>query len=98
MGETDDFEWDDQKDTANLEKHRVPLRFGVLPFDDPYLVRLVVRPVGDEIRYLAVGRIGERVLACVYTLRGARRRLISLRAARRSERRVYEAQVGEGED
>jgi uncharacterized DUF497 family protein len=99
MGETEDFEWDDAKNIANLEKHGVPLRFAILLFDDPYLVRFAARQIGDEeVRQIAVGRLGKRILACVYALRGARKRLISLRAARRSERRVYAAQIEESED
>jgi uncharacterized DUF497 family protein len=93
MGETDDFEWDDGKDEANLVKHGMPLRFGVLLFDDPYLVLIESTVSKAEPRLIAVGRVGERVLACVYSLRGARKRLISLRVARRSERRVYSRQV-----
>lgn len=98
MGETEDFEWDDGKDEANLKKHRVPLRFAIPLFDDPYLVQLVAKAPSEEVRYIAVGDVDGRVLACVFTLRGARKRLISLRAARRSERRVYAAQVEEGRD
>src|SRR5687768_9933241 len=99
MGEVEDFEWDDLKDKANFGKHGVPLRFAVFLFDNPYLVCFVARTApDDEVRQIAVGRVGGRVLACVYTLRGARKRLISLRAARRSGRRVYAAQIKEGED
>jgi uncharacterized DUF497 family protein len=74
----------------------VPLRFAIPLFEDPYLVQLVSKARSDEVRYIAVGDVGGRVLACVFTLRGARKRLISLRAARRSERRVYTAQVEKG--
>lgn len=99
MGATDEFEWDDQKDKANLQKHGVPLRFAILLFEGPYLVRSVSGGSADsEPRQIAVGRVGRRVLACVYTLRGARKRLISLRSARRSERRGYAEQLEEGED
>lgn len=96
MGETDDFEWDDEKDAANLRKHGVPLRLAVLLFDDPYLLESSAGLRNGEPRFISVGKIEDRVLACVFAFRGSRRRLISLRAARRSERRVYAAQVEQG--
>jgi uncharacterized DUF497 family protein len=97
MGETEDFEWDDTKDAFNIAKHGLPLRFAVLLFDDPHLVNLRPRVTeSGETRHIAVGKVEGRVFACVYTIRGKRRRLISLRAASRSERRVYDAQVDKG--
>ena len=33
MGETDDFEWDDNKDAANRAKHGLPLPLSALLFD-----------------------------------------------------------------
>lgn len=52
MGETEDFEWDDGKDEANLKKHRVPLRFAIPLFDDPYLVQLVAKAPSEEVAIL----------------------------------------------
>lgn len=98
MGEIGDFEWDDAKDIANLRKHKIPLRFAVLLFDDPYLLAKPPSLRNGELRFISVGKVEHRVLACVFTFRGPRRRLISLRAARRSERRVYAAQVDQGRD
>jgi uncharacterized protein len=98
MGETEDFEWDDDKDAANLHKHGLPLRLAVPIFSDPYLLEMAARSERGELRSLCVGKVEERVLTCVFTFRGHRRRLISLRAARRSERRDYLAQVDSRRD
>jgi uncharacterized protein len=99
MGGTENFEWHDGKDASNFAKHGIPLRFGIFLFDDPYLLRAAPRKMSDgELRQIAIGQIGNRVLTCVYTFRGAKRRLISLRIARRSERRVYEGQIHKGTD
>lgn len=48
-----------------------------------------------EVRLVAIGEIHGRVFTCVYTWRGERQRVISLRPASRKERDVYRAKTGE---
>jgi len=91
MGETDEFEWDDGKDAANLQKHGVELIVAAAMFDDPNRLEQVSgRSTQTETRLLTVGRAFGVLWACVYTWRGHKRRLISLRRAHRIERRAYE--------
>ena len=47
-------------------------------------------PRGGEMRYVATGRMGVRLHRAVFTLRGERVRIISLREANRREVRNYE--------
>ncbi|MET3353303.1 UNVERIFIED_ORG: uncharacterized DUF497 family protein [Xanthobacter viscosus] len=91
MGETDDLEWHDDKDAANRVKHGLPLFFAAVIFDGrPRFERLSPKQVAGEARVEAMAEVADRVLFCVYIWRGTRRRIISVRAAHRSERRAYE--------
>ena len=92
-GRTDEFERDDRKDLQNLAMHGVPLRFGVLLFDDPYLLQKAAKSLHGELRHMAICRIGPVVLSCVFANLEGRRRLISVRPASRTERRLYVAQM-----
>jgi uncharacterized DUF497 family protein len=88
-----EFEWDEDKRLANLEKHGIDFPTACTIWErgpiDPYAQNWV----GDEHRRLAVGTIpdeqGEKIIAVVYTLREGRVRIISARAARRYERQDY---------
>ena len=42
-----------------------------------------------ETRFVTLGRIGRQVVVCVWTPRGARARMISLRKADKDEREIY---------
>ncbi|WGD29614.1 BrnT family toxin [Ancylobacter sp. WKF20] len=96
MGETDGFEWDNDKDAANRAKHGLPLLFGEFVFDGrPRFEPSSPRLVEGEARYVAMAEVAGRVILCVYVWRGCRRRLVSVRRAHRSERRVF-AQAIEG--
>lgn len=95
MGETDDFEWDDDKDAANRAKHGLPLSISPRLFDGrPRLDRRSVKPPQTELRFETFAALGEDVLLCVWTWRGRKRRAISLRTAEQSERRAYQEAIG----
>ncbi|HEY9211713.1 MAG TPA: BrnT family toxin [Ancylobacter sp.] len=90
MGETDDLEWDDDKDAANRRKHGLPLDFASLVFDGrPRYERGSPKQVVGEFRIEAMAEIADRVIFCVFIWRGFRRRVMSVRNASRSERRAY---------
>ena len=82
-----DYEWDEAKRIANLEKHRIDFRemerfdwdSTTSEFDDYY----------PEPRWSAVGYIGLTPYYVVYTIRGEKYRIISLRKATRQEVRDY---------
>ncbi|MES1156950.1 MAG: BrnT family toxin [Alphaproteobacteria bacterium] len=91
MGETDDFEWDDDKDLSNQGKHGVQLILAAQLFQDNKRLEFVSANSTDaETRLVTIGRAFGLVWTCVYTWRGRRRRLISLRRAHRKERVAYE--------
>jgi uncharacterized DUF497 family protein len=91
MGAYEDFEWDDDKDLINREKHGLRLIIAAAIFSDPYRFEITSqRSHATEHRIVAIGSVRERLLTSVYVWRGSIRRIISLRTASRKERRAYQ--------
>jgi uncharacterized DUF497 family protein len=84
-----DFEWDDNKRIANAEKHGIDFADAVQIFEDPRQVTFRAAHHGEE-RFLSIGAIRGRIVTVVFTLRGEKVRIISVRSARKSERAHYE--------
>ncbi len=83
------YEWDEAKARLNLEKHGVPFET-VHAFEwDTALVLEDDREDYGESRYRAMGLIGKRLHALVFTLRGENIRVIGIRKANRREVRFY---------
>lgn len=86
------FEWDERKRIVNLETHGIDFRDAIGVFERPHLTR--ASPRGDELRQVSLGVIGRAVVAVVWTDRDGAIRIISVRAARRDERYIYETRFG----
>ena len=86
------FEWDEEKATANLKKHGVSFDEAITVFTDPFsITKYDPDHSVDEQRYIDIGISDEgRVLVVSYTERSTNIRLISCRKATSSERRFYE--------
>ncbi len=82
------FEWDENKNQKNFEKHGIAFDVAVEVFSDKdgYEVN---RIVDNEIRIKYVGSLDGIVLSVVYTKRGKKYRIISVRCASKTERRLY---------
>ncbi len=85
------FAWDVGKSERNRRGRGLPFDLAVVLFEGPVIEQIDNRRDYREIRIQAVGRVGGRVLLCVYTDRGEVRRIISLRYANRRERDAYRA-------
>jgi uncharacterized protein len=84
------FEWDQNKATINLKKHRIDFADAVTVFDDFNTVTLN-DPDHDEERFVTIGMDAYgRILVVVYTWREDVIRLISARKATKQERKQYE--------
>jgi uncharacterized protein len=87
-----EYEWDEAKAAANRQKHGIAFE-RIEKFD--WTTSLVVRDERfdyGEKRWLAIGKLGNRVFSLAFTLRGNRMRLISLRPASQKERKLYNEQ------
>jgi len=84
-----EFEWDDNKNRINLDKHGLSFEEAITIFKaDARLYRDFV--VNGEQRQLYLGLAGGLVLILVVvTERGSRKRIISARIANRKERAAY---------
>jgi uncharacterized protein len=83
---------DDDKRAANLAKHGVDFS-DIAVFD--WLTATVepdARRDYGEMRWIALGRIGDRLHYLAFTQRGSGIRIISLRKANRREQRRWESQ------
>lgn len=86
------FEWDEDKEKKNLQKHGVSFDEASTVFLDPLSIT-VADPDRSlyEQRYIDLGASeAGRVLVVVYTERGSSTRIISCRKATASERKAYE--------
>ena len=83
------FEWDEDKNAINKEKHKISFETAAYVFSDPsYLEIYDYLHSINEDRYIAIGKVGE-VLFVVFTERKNNIRIISARLATDSERRLY---------
>lgn len=88
-----EFEWDGDKEQANIDKHGVDFAEAATVFGDPFEVTISDpdHSIG-EYRFLSMGiSSAGRVLVVSYAERSNNRiRIISVRAASHRERRQYE--------
>ncbi len=85
-----EFEWDEDKAQSNARKHGVTFSEAAEAFFDPFY-QGGDASVDDEQRDFIVGySLSQRILLVVYTERDERTRIISVRPANRSERKLYE--------
>ncbi|MCD7824320.1 MAG: BrnT family toxin [Oscillospiraceae bacterium] len=83
------FEWDENKNLINKEKHGISFEVASLVFNDPYYIEMYdFEHSVDEDRYMAIGKVDD-VLFVVFTERKESIRLISARIATPTERRLY---------
>ena len=87
------FEWDENKNRANIKKHGISFEHALLVFDDEdYLEEYDSSHSDEEDRYNVIGMIDEVVfVVCTYRDENTVR-LISAREATKDERRRYEWQ------
>ena len=86
------FEWDEEKDRLNAQKHDMPLKAGIPVFDDDNAIEFEDdRYNYGEDRNIIIGFDNRtKLLYVVYTMRkGDVTRLISVRKATKNERNLY---------
>jgi hypothetical protein len=81
--------FDPAKDAVNQAKQGVSLAFAEILFGGRHVSMTDDRFDYAEIRQIAFGLIENRLFVCVYSDRGAERRVISLRKANKREVKRY---------
>lgn len=85
-----DIEYDEAKNQRNIERRGISFELARdFDFDTALEIPDDRRDYG-EARLFALGLIGVRVYALVYTMRGDKVRVISLRKANQREVKIYE--------
>ena len=85
-----DFEYDEDKSRANLEKHGIDFDAAQELWDDPDLLEFPAKS-DNEFRFLVIGRIATKHWSAIVTYRNERIRLISVRRSRPKEVELYES-------
>jgi uncharacterized protein len=86
-----EFEYDAAKSYANAQKHGIDFEQAKALWDDPRAAAVTLR-YRNEPRFALCAKWNEKIWLAVYTLRGQKVRLISVRRARTNERAIYHAQ------
>ena len=84
-----EFEWNEDKRNATLEKHGLDFVDAVKIFKGDVLTAR--SPHEGEERWIAIGLLEGTLIAVIYTLRGDIYRIITARRARQKERDLYDA-------
>ena len=84
-----DLEYNDDKSTANQEKHGIDFLVAQALWNDPDLLEIRAKS-DDEPRFLVIGLIGRKHWSAVVTYRNGKIRLISVRRSRKKEVELYE--------
>jgi uncharacterized protein len=84
-----EIEFDPAKETSNRARHGMGFAgaeaiFAAFRIDDED-----DREDYGEPRFVTLGRIGRKVVVCVWSPRGGKARIISLRKADKDEREIY---------
>ena len=84
------FEWDTEKEKANVGKHSVDFTEAIAAFYDPQkLIQIDAAHSGEEPRLLCIGRTEHGILSIRFTYRGETIRIIGAGYWRKG-RKTYE--------
>ena len=86
------FEWDDNKNAANCEKHGVSFALAQYAFADPH--RVILKDMAhsqDEKRYYCLGEVAEGIMTVRFTYRSGVIRILGAGYWRKGKK-IYEEQ------
>lgn len=85
-----EFEWDEEKNSANQRKHQISFEEAAEDFSYPIHETVDTRFEYGEERLIGIGRNSQMlILTVVYTERESRIRIISARRANKQEEQLY---------
>lgn len=84
-----EFEFDQDKSEANKAKHGIDFVAAQLLWEDPDRLQIPARTRG-EARLMLIGRVDDRCWSAIFTIRGDKTRIISVRRSRTKEVERYE--------
>ncbi|MEA3450618.1 MAG: BrnT family toxin [Bacteroidota bacterium] len=87
-----EFEWDENKNKSNQDKHGVDFNKAKDVFNDENKIDIDIENSEEkygEKRKIVIGAIVDIIHTVVYTIRNSVCRIISARAASKKERKLY---------
>ncbi len=88
-----EFEWDENKNKSNQEKHGIGFNDAKEVFkDNNRKTSPDLRNDYGEDRWITIGKLIDSIIVVVYTIREAAYRIISARYAKKNERKIYNNQ------
>jgi Uncharacterized protein conserved in bacteria len=81
------------KNQHNIAKHGIDFTDAPGNFTNPIVVRSDERREYGEQRWLALGKLGSIIVVLVFTRRGNKIRIYSIRKGNKHERQVYQDQI-----
>lgn len=85
-----EFEFDTRKSASNKKKHGIDFVEAQVLWDDPDRLEVPAK-TQPEKRFVLIGKIADMHWSAVFTLRGEKARIISVRRARKQEVEAYES-------
>lgn len=89
------FEWDERKNELNIQKHEIDFADAKDIFNETLITNLDTRKHYGEERWVALGRLKGIVVVVVYTFRGDKIRIISIRKGNKRDRENYRKKIKE---
>ena len=84
------FEWDEDKNRLNQEKHGICFEEGKELWFDEAGLDIQIPLYSKETRYFRIAQYKGKIWTAIFTHRNENIRLISIRRARDNERKIYE--------
>ncbi len=85
------FEYDENKSKTNKSKHGISFEEAKELWKDPHAFEIPSSKSEDEVRFLVLGRIGNKNWTAIITYRESNIRIISVRSSRTKEVALYES-------
>ncbi len=84
-----DFEFDKRKSQVNMKKHGIDFVEVQALWEDPDRIEIPAKTT-EEPRFILIGKISDKHWSSIFTYRGEKIRIISVRRSRREEVEIYE--------
>jgi len=87
------FEYDENKSLANKKKHGIDFSEAQALWNNEDALVVPASTSGEEPRYALVSRLNRKCFIAIFTLRGEKYRIISVRRCRKKEEDLYEKHI-----
>lgn len=87
------IEWDEKKNNINIKKHNIDFNDTYKIFEKPILTKIDNRFDYGEKRWIGLGQLEGICVVFIFTMRGKKLRIISIRKANQNEKEVYNESI-----